>query len=41
MASLPGSFGFLLCMLFGLCLIVDGIFYVFVGHPLPPFDFPS
>jgi hypothetical protein len=41
MASLPGSFGFFLCMLFGLCLIVDGIFYVFVGHSLPPFDHPS
>jgi len=41
MASLPGNSGFFLCMLFGLWMIVDGIFFVIAGHSLPPFDQPS
>jgi len=31
MVSIPGNFGFVLFMLFGLFVIVDGIFYFFAG----------
>ena len=31
MAGLPGNSGFFLCMLFGLWMIVDGVFFVIAG----------
>ncbi len=40
-ASIPGNYGFVLEVLFGVWMIVDGIIYVFVGHSLPPFNHPS